>query len=378
MTEEEMLQLALLRGGNFKDTMGSAMGAQNAALQAAFQRPDTTGLVNLGRERDAIGSGQRIRGIMYAGAPKEYQPLSQPNYTAGLAKEDPWQVGEGWYSGGKYTEDPFKRQSGLVKAMQAQGKQGGDFAESYSKEETGKAQRASAYAQAAKARQEMELGKIGTVKDADGNERLYRVKSDGSVEYLDSAGTGGTAPGGVVDPNAPGRFPEKASNKASEDERRTAYQTQGIASRIPTAYAPGVAEPGFMESAARTGLPGEMGEAVANFLSSASRQQARQSQEGIVDALLYLATGAAYNKEQLTQARREYLAGYTDKPETVAQKRAKLASLAEAARNRAGRAWTRNQELQLRDAFPEIGQQGGAVGASRLPAAKASQYGYTP
>jgi hypothetical protein len=123
---------------------------------------------------------------------------------------------------------------------------------------------------------------------------------------------------------------------------------------------------------ARTGLPGEMGEAVANFLSSAPRQQARQSQEGIVDALLYLATGAAYNKEQLTQARREYLAGYTDQPETVQFKRQKLAQLAEAARNRAGRAWTRSQEEQLVGAFPELGQQ------RALPAARAAQkYGFT-
>jgi hypothetical protein len=379
MTEEEIMQMAALRAGSdprkrFDEMMRSGMDAQNLAMRTAMQKPDTSGLVRLGEQRERLGESQLMQGMMLAGAPKAYQPLSSPTYAAGLGRQGPWQVGEGYYNAGEYTGDPFKRQDRLTKAVQQQAEAGQKMAGEYGLEETRKAQRAASGASAAHSaagtdliRQQIETGKLIPFKDASDNPMFMDSKTRQIIDPL--------ADRNAVSSAAPGarQYPETPGLKASEDERRVAYQTQNIAARAPSAFASGASEPGFFESAARASLPGEAGEAVANFLSSAPRQQARQSQEGIVDALLYLATGAAYNKEQLTQARREFLAGYTDDPTTVTSKRAKLATLAESARNRAGRAWTRSQEAQLLNAFPELAQ-GGAQAPGAGVATRAMGY----
>jgi hypothetical protein len=59
-----------------------------------------------------------------------------------------------------------------------------------------------------------------------------------------------------------------------------------------------------------------------------------------LDALLYLATGAAYNKEQLEGQMESYIPAYSDEPETIESKRERLAQLVMDAKTRAGRAWT--------------------------------------
>jgi hypothetical protein len=180
-----------------------------------------------------------------------------------------------------------------------------------------------------------------TIKHEDGSEELVNTATG---ERISASGGAGAL--------APGQYPQKPNPKATEDERRTAYQTDAVVGRA-SRIDPASANPGVLESLARTALPGEVGESVANFVSSSPRQIARQSQEGTIDALLWLSTGAAYNKEQLTQARREYLPGWGDDPATVTMKKEKLGELMTAARNRAGRAWTQAQEDRLHSAFPE-------------------------
>jgi hypothetical protein len=81
----------------------------------------------------------------------------------------------------------------------------------------------------------------------------------------------------------------------------------------PQAEAPSAVEAGLLN------LPGLS--AAANLVRSTDRQIVASAQDDILDALLYLATGAAYNKEQLQQQKSGYLASWSDDPRTRSVKR---------------------------------------------------------
>lgn len=77
-----------------------------------------------------------------------------------------------------------------------------------------------------------------------------------------------------------------------------------------------------------------------NFTRGADRQIVAAAQRDVLDALLYLATGAAYNKEQLEGQIESYIPAYSDEPSAIESKRERLAQLVMDAKTRAGRAWT--------------------------------------
>jgi hypothetical protein len=147
--------------------------------------------------------------------------------------------------------------------------------------------------------------------------------------------------------------PAKPGAPPRVEERQTAYNTgrilasaQEMANAIrqdPTAVKPGMAE-------AVLGAFNK-GEGLANLARSPQRQVVSQAQDDVIDALLYLATGAAYNKEQLEQQRSSYKVNYTDKPEAIAAKQRRLKNLVQAAKERSGSAWTPNLEAQFNAAF---------------------------
>lgn len=77
-----------------------------------------------------------------------------------------------------------------------------------------------------------------------------------------------------------------------------------------------------------------------NFTRGADRQIVAAAQRDVLDALLYLATGAAYNKEQLEGQMESYIPAYSDEPSAIESKRERLAQLVTDAKTRAGRGWT--------------------------------------
>ena len=83
----------------------------------------------------------------------------------------------------------------------------------------------------------------------------------------------------------------------------------------------------------------------------------------MLDALLYLATGAAYNKEQLEGEIESTLPAYLDEPETVKAKRDRLRLKIDAAKIRAGDAWTPEMDAALAVLDAD------AAGSSAAPAA---------
>ena len=139
----------------------------------------------------------------------------------------------------------------------------------------------------------------------------------------------------------------------TEDERKTSYNVgrilqsakmvQDIAKEDKGSIAPGVIE----AAAGVVPLWDTAQEGLKNLSRSSNRQIVNQSQADIIDSLLFLATGAAYNKEQLAQQRASYQPNFTDSPEAVNAKNERMQGLIEAAKVRAGNAWTPEMDAAL-------------------------------
>jgi len=119
---------------------------------------------------------------------------------------------------------------------------------------------------------------------------------------------------------------------------RAATSIQSVIAKDPTALSPKIGE----AMASSVGLSG-----AANVARTGNRQIVYGAQRDVVDALLYLATGAAYNKEQLAAQLDTYMPQYTDKPETVIEKQQRLVELISDAKSRAGKAWTPKMDAAM-------------------------------
>ena len=119
---------------------------------------------------------------------------------------------------------------------------------------------------------------------------------------------------------------------------RAATSIQNIIDKDPAALAPKIGE----AMASSVGLGG-----AANVARTGNRQIVYGAQRDVVDALLYLATGAAYNKEQLAAQLDTYMPQYTDKPENVIEKQQRLVELISDAKSRAGKAWTPKMDAAM-------------------------------
>jgi hypothetical protein len=169
--------------------------------------------------------------------------------------------------------------------------------------------------------------------------------------------------GGVGSPGVIGLVaPKNTQDKLREDEQKTAYNTNRILqsarqiSNIVKKNA-GAETPGAIEALVSS-LP--LIDVATNVVRGADRQIVASAQADIIDSLLFLATGAAYNKEQLAQQRMSYLPLWSDKPEAVSAKRDRLIGLIEGAKIRAGAAFTPEMEQALQEVFIAPAQQQGA------------------
>lgn len=109
---------------------------------------------------------------------------------------------------------------------------------------------------------------------------------------------------------------------------------QGVTATNPDAQAPG-----FVESMRGDLMPGGIGGMVSRGVAGADRRSVHDAQRDVLDALLTLGTGAAYNAEQLSGQMAGYFPQYGDTPDEAALKSQRLARLIEAAKANAGPAW---------------------------------------
>lgn len=160
--------------------------------------------------------------------------------------------------------------------------------------------------------------------------------------------------GGVGSPGVIGLVaPKNTQDKLREDEQKTAYNTNRIlqsARQIANIVRKnaGAEAPGFFEALVSS-LP--LIDAATNVVRGADRQVVASAQVDIIDSLLFLATGAAYNKEQLAGQREAYLPLWSDTQQNVSAKRDRLIGLIEGAKIRAGAAFTPEMERALQEVF---------------------------
>jgi hypothetical protein len=153
-----------------------------------------------------------------------------------------------------------------------------------------------------------------------------------------------------VAPVAPGS-PVKGAPKSKDisvSEQQASYNISRVLNAADeigkiTKKDPKALAPGGMEAALKsTGLEG-----AANLARSTNRQIVNGAQRDALDALLYLATGAAYNKEQLQGAFEAYIPSYTDDTGNREAKQARMTSLIQDAKIRAGKAWTPKMDAAM-------------------------------
>jgi len=139
----------------------------------------------------------------------------------------------------------------------------------------------------------------------------------------------------------------------SEGERKDSYNLGRIVNASETiknaiAEDPAAATPGFMETVIGA-LP--FIDEAAYLAQSPSRQVIAAAQADLIDASLTLATGAAYTKEQLRGQYESLIPRLGESKESIAAKRKRVDTIIEAAKVRAGRAWTPQLETAMRSAF---------------------------
>jgi hypothetical protein len=182
------------------------------------------------------------------------------------------------------------------------------------------------------------------------NARTYQGGGVGSPGVIGVSGRQGGA--------ARAEMPNVSEQQASTATRRLLQRAKEInaaVQRTPKSEAPTAVEAGMENTPLLS--------RATNLVRSTDRQIVASAQDDVLDALLYLATGAAYNKEQLQQQKSAYLPVWSDDPATRAAKRQRLAQAIEGARVRAGRAWTPELEEELNKLLASPTMQSGAGAA---------------
>jgi len=144
---------------------------------------------------------------------------------------------------------------------------------------------------------------------------------------------------------------------ATEDEKKAAGWALRMESALKLANAveadsPKAAKPGGGEQIASM-----FGRTAGRLSRDEPRQRIYNAQIDALDAALTLSTGAAYTREQLEGLHESYFPQYGDKPEAVADKRARLEDIIQTARMRSGR-----MEGKVDDALRNSNQYGSGDG----------------
>lgn len=181
----------------------------------------------------------------------------------------------------------------------------------------------------------------------------YRFNAQGQLEFI---------PGGPADPNAP-----QPSAKPTEAQQKTSTlltrikggfsDIMEVRSRNPEAQ-----QPGFAETVAENIFgPG----IITRRLAGEDRRIVEDAQVDVLDGLLTLGTGAAYNQEQLQGQRASYFPQFGDTDAEIAVKNRRLQRLIESAKVAAGPQWSTVESSIapfLSQAAPETAPQTVTVG----------------
>ena len=164
---------------------------------------------------------------------------------------------------------------------------------------------------------------------------------------------------------APKPLKVKQKDGATTESERLAGYNAGraldAAKRISTAITtdPEATAPGLIETAVGRFVD-------PNILRGEERQRVSAAQRELIDALLTLATGAAYNREQLEGQMESYIPKWSDREGTREDKRTALLGLIQNAKIKAGRAWTPQMDAAFEQLLtPPVAQSAPAAGGIR-------------
>jgi hypothetical protein len=191
-----------------------------------------------------------------------------------------------------------------------------------------------------------DVGRAAAYYHGGSDESQWKGKTQAYArDIVASLGGGGAAPAaggapvkGPVKGDAP-TVPEQSASYNINRVLQAATEIQRVTKANPAANAPSAVE-------ATVGSLPLISQGI-NFTRSSDRQIVAAAQRDLLDGLLYLATGAAYNKEQLQGQMESYIPSYSDKAATVKSKRDRLTNLIATAKSRAGRAWTPQMDAAL-------------------------------
>jgi hypothetical protein len=190
--------------------------------------------------------------------------------------------------------------------------------------------------------------------DAEGNVRMFD-EAGNEIGMLPKAGKPAAAAGGTA---------------ATESERLAGYnagRALDAAKRIAAAITtdPEATAPGIVETAVgRIADP--------NIFRGEERQRVSAAQREMIDALLTLATGAAYNREQLEGQMESFIPKWSDRKGAREDKRTALLGLIQNAKIKAGRAWTPEMDASFEQLLTPLSAPNAA--APVAPAADASGF----
>jgi hypothetical protein len=148
---------------------------------------------------------------------------------------------------------------------------------------------------------------------------------------------------------------KNAPPKLTEDQSKTSYNLGRIVSSMDqiasaTENTPAAIAPKGLEATVKA-LPlwqSASGE-LTNLTRGPDRQIVAAAQRDMIDALLFLATGAAYNEYQLQGQIESLLPSFSDEPSAVAAKQTRLLELVDRAKARAGQGWTPEIDKQFNE-----------------------------
>lgn len=186
---------------------------------------------------------------------------------------------------------------------------------------------------------------------------VFAQDAQGNPVAIQGSNRGGQPniiPGLSPAPPAPG-----PAKDPTEDMAKTQYNVSRIinsAKQLQSVPKTALA-PSGREASIGALVPGnELSETMLNTSVSPERQIARAAQGDIVDALLFLSTGASYTDDQIRAARRAYIPQYGDKEPVLRSKQERLQTLVRDAKVRSARAWTPEMDAaveSLQQSFPD-------------------------
>ena len=319
---------------------GKILGMQNADLEAQGKRQNITKDFNANVSSAMDNARFRLEGVR---TPEQFMQWHEQNHSDPTLQEYFDRIG--------VTPEQSRAQIAAAASDPAA------FADLLQKAQLGlKGAQDAVNAQANRDTQLEVQGMIGQRMDAN---RAARPAAPARA----ATGGGGVRPSANA-PAAAGRPPTVSEQSAGYNVGRVLDAANAIkqaVARTPEADAPSAVE------AAVGSVP--FFEKAVNFTRGADRQIVAAAQRDMIDGLLYLATGAAYNKGQLAGQYESYITAFSDKPEARASKRERLAQLAKKGKARVGKAWTPELEKTLNDLFGIETGAGPAASAPPAPSA---------